>query len=438
MVDELERDGGLSAPEVRTSRLRNTKQAMAGQSDVGMNSKLSLHGTRGPRSSRRGYLFLPLWAFVSLSFSCADVFSAQAAVAASERQERSLSYRRDVVSDVPWSIHILQVDRSNSDLEFHTVLAKGATIGLTELDEQIRYLPPELGKPVAAINGDFYRNDNTAYKGDPKGLQIMQGELVSAPCDWSCFWIDAEGKPQMTNITTRFEVIWPNGAATPIGLNEERKSSLAVLYTARLGKATGTTGGRELVLEPGGSSAGLPLRAGETYFARVREVRENGNMLLSADRLVLSLPKEMLNKVPQVQPGAVLKISLATSPSLKGVKTAIGGGPALIHGGKAKEWGLLQLRANIRHPRTAIGWNDKYFYLVEVDGRQPGLSVGMTLSELAEYMLKKLGCTEALNLDGGRSAAMWVYGQIANSPAPGFERGMANALVIVQKPENGK
>jgi exopolysaccharide biosynthesis protein len=34
----------------------------------------------------------------------------------------------------------------------------------------------------------------------------------------------------------------------------------------------------------------------------------------------------------------------------------------------------------------------------------------MTYSELADYMLNKLGCTEALNLDGG-SATMWVAGQ---------------------------
>ena len=90
----------------------------------------------------------------------------------------------------------------------------------------------------------------------------------------------------------------------------------------------------------------------------------------------------------------------------------------------------------IQH-QAADSYQSWYVFLVEVDGRQASLSVGMTYSELAEYMLK-LGCTEALNLDGGGSATMWVCGQVANSPSEGRERGMANALVVVQKPENNK
>jgi hypothetical protein len=331
-------------------------------------------------------------------------------------------------------VNIVKIDRSNTELELHTTLAHGAAIGLNILSEQVKGLSPELGRPVAAVNGDFYRNDDTPYVGDPKGLQIMEGELISAPSDWSCFWIDAAGKPQMTTVASKFEIVWPDNTATLIGLNEERKKGAAVLYTCRVGKTTGTTGGRELVLEATGSSAWLPLRAGETYKARVREVREDGNSPVSSNRLVLSLSKELLDKVPAVAPGATVKISLETVPGLKGVKTAVGGGPALVHAGEARKWGLLQ----VRHPRTAVGWNEKYIYLVEVDGRQAGFSVGMTYSELADYMLKKLGCTEALNLDGGGSATIWDAGQFANSPSEGHERGCANGVVLVQKLENGK
>jgi exopolysaccharide biosynthesis protein len=70
--------------------------------------------------------------------------------------------------------------------------------------------------------------------------------------------------------------------------------------------------------------------------------------------------------------------------------------------------------------------------MVEVDGRQPRLSVGMTYGELAAYMVK-LGCQEAMNLDGGGSATFWVYGQVMNSPSEGRDRGMANGLVLIQK-----
>jgi exopolysaccharide biosynthesis protein len=146
--------------------------------------------------------------------------------------------------------------------------------------------------------------------------------------------------------------------------------------------------------------------------------------------MVLSLSSQLVERVPQVSPGTVLKISLETTPDLSGAKMAIGGGPALVREGKMATF----TSAPARHPRTAIGWNDKFFFFVVVDGRQPKLSVGMTLQELASYMIK-LGCQEAMNLDGGGSATFWVYGNVMNSPCYGYERPMANALVLVQKPK---
>ena len=75
--------------------------------------------------------------------------------------------------------------------------------------------------------------------------------------------------------------------------------------------------------------------------------------------------------------------------------------------------------------------------MVEVDGRQRGLSVGMNFQELASYMMK-LGCDTALNLDGGGSATFWVMGQVMNSPSEGRPRGSANGLVLIQKDRNAR
>jgi len=88
-----------------------------------------------------------------------------------------------------------------------------------------------------------------------------------------------------------------------------------------------------------------------------------------------------------------------------------------------------------RHPRTAIGWNQQCFFLVEVDGRQRDLSVGMTLDELSRFLLK-LGCEDLLNLDGGGSATLWCEGQVRNSPCDGHERPIANSLIVVRKGVN--
>ena len=86
---------------------------------------------------------------------------------------------------------------------------------------------------------------------------------------------------------------------------------------------------------------------------------------------------------------------------------------------------------HVRHPRTALGWNREALFLVVVDGRQIDVSVGMTFPELADYMLK-LGCDEAMNLDGGGSTTLWYFGSVKNSPSEGQERPAANALVVLK------
>jgi exopolysaccharide biosynthesis protein len=56
----------------------------------------------------------------------------------------------------------------------------------------------------------------------------------------------------------------------------------------------------------------------------------------------------------------------------------------------------------------------------------------MTLDELARYLVT-LGCREAMNLDGGGSAMMWVGGAVVNSPSDGEERAVSNALILLRK-----
>lgn len=242
--------------------------------------------------------------------------------------------------------------------------------------------------------------------------------------------MDASGNPRMTNVLSLLHVVWPDGRKTPFGLNEPRARDAAVLYTSIAGARTQTAGGRELILERHGTNAWLPLKPGMSYSARVREVRDTGNSPISSDTLVLSMGRQLVSRVPEVPPGTILRLSTDTWPDLTGATMGIGGGPPMVRDGKVIE----RDDSRARHPRAAVGWNDDYFFLVEVDGRQRGVSVGMNVRELAEHMVR-LGCTEALNLDGGGSATCWVYGQVMNNPSQGDERGMGNALVVVHKPD---
>ncbi len=338
-----------------------------------------------------------------------------------------IDYIHHRIGENPWSIHVLKIDRTKGEFRLVSSLAQKHIFDLAPLSEQIKQLPKELGEPVAGVNGDFFVIREDPYRGDPLGLQIVQGELVSSPVN-VCFWIDSKGQPHIGELACRFQASGPDDLKIPFNVNQECPDDAAVLYTPTLGPSTRTTTGRELVLEKYDEGPWLPLRVGVEIKSRVRAVNDKVDTPLSPDIMVLSIGPELLKNQPEVKVGTILNLTLTTTPDLTGAETALGGRPILLSKGKIPpSWSN-----NARHPRTMLGWNEKFFYLVVVDGRQPGLSNGMTFVEQAQWM-KKLGCTEALNIDGGGSSTFWLGGKIMNSPSDGRERSIANGLIVVQK-----
>lgn len=87
-----------------------------------------------------------------------------------------------------------------------------------------------------------------------------------------------------------------------------------------------------------------------------------------------------------------------------------------------------------RHPRTAIGYslNPYRAFLVTVDGRQTGVSIGMTYTELGQLMAD-LGVEQSISLDGGGSTTAWVRGLgVVNIPSDGAERTVVSAWAVVE------
>ncbi|MCR5541934.1 MAG: phosphodiester glycosidase family protein [Ruminococcus sp.] len=97
-------------------------------------------------------------------------------------------------------------------------------------------------------------------------------------------------------------------------------------------------------------------------------------------------------------------------------------GPMLLDGkGGVLESFNTTTYLNSANPRTAIGYIEPGHYkIVTVDGRDPGYSKGVTLSELAAIMADE-GCTTAYNLDGGCSAMMVYECELVNVPDRGRE-----------------
>jgi len=81
-------------------------------------------------------------------------------------------------------------------------------------------------------------------------------------------------------------------------------------------------------------------------------------------------------------------------------------GPLLLFGGHNESLDSTAFSTD-RHPRSAIGLKpDGRVILLTADGRQPQ-AAGLSLVELRALM-RWLGCTEAINLDGGGSTTLWV------------------------------
>lgn len=76
--------------------------------------------------------------------------------------------------------------------------------------------------------------------------------------------------------------------------------------------------------------------------------------------------------------------------------------------------------------------------LVTIDGRDPMLSVGVTLPEAAKVM-KWLGATDAVGLGSGGDTTLIANDTLYNRPVDDWggtlrERAVSNAVVIIKKP----
>ena len=95
-----------------------------------------------------------------------------------------------------------------------------------------------------------------------------------------------------------------------------------------------------------------------------------------------------------------------------GVWHAFQFGPVLVQNGEI----VSGLKKNERHPRIIFGYCEPgHYIIVAVDGRTK-TSIGITETEMAELMYR-LGCKEAMNLDGGNSAVMLFMGKTINTPS---------------------
>ncbi len=290
-------------------------------------------------------------------------------------------------------------------------------------------------RALAAINADFF-----PFTGDPLGLCIIGGEIVSEPfpnrpaVGWTVRGRVVMGAPELDAEVTRAD--GQRFALT--GINRPvRANGDLVLFTSFFGaNAQSEAAGTAVVLD----LLQRPLRVGSTVQAVVRSVLTNLNSVpIPFTGGVLMGTGEASQFLQSLQAGQRVQIRIDLrgegAPEWREVSEAVAGGPWLVRDGKpvvAEEAARAGFNSGFierRHPRTAVGRTAKgeLLWLV-VDGRQAH-SQGASLTELAQLMLR-YGAIEAINLDGGGSTTLVAYNLVLNSPSDGNERPVANMLLL--------
>lgn len=119
-------------------------------------------------------------------------------------------------------------------------------------------------------------------------------------------------------------------------------------------------------------------------------------------------------------------------------KTAIGAGPVLIKDGAYKNLWEAELLDNaggigptINNPRSAIAYHPNgylLFFVCEGRNKTPD-TPGLNLKEVADLFLD-LGCSQAINLDGGGSSCMLVNGKETILPSDGKQRAVTSMVAL--------
>ena len=304
--------------------------------------------------------------------------------------------------------------------------------GKSDIGYAVQYATERGATVMAAVNADYFNMDT----GIPTGMLIQEGRLCVSDGAWNAIAFFADGTamagtPRLKMSYTRLQ----NGYTTEIfALNKVRTGSGIYLYSPDFSTSTRTTAaGAEVVLE---LREGDCLRLGQPVTATVVDIRrESPNTPIGPNQLVMSLTEANTAGATfgDLAIGEIITISCTTeNPRWHDAVWSVGGGNMLALDGV-----LTSAATAGRDPRTVIGVKqDGSVSVLVCDGRQAGVSDGISLQEAAQILLNR-GCVNVINMDGGGSTTL-SYRQagyhevpVRNTPSEGALRKCANFLLFV-------
>lgn len=388
--------------------------------------------------STRASLFVAIALLVaSLDFAClgqSNDYQFQTVAPGIEHLRITRGYKSENDATGPRQINLLRVDLGRVEIKLIHAMDEGVGLETTS-SMAARH------NAAAAVNAGFFKVAGT-YRGDPAGAFVAEGKLMSEPASnrAAVGFIRRGAKTEVIFGHLKFAgfIKTSRGEQRAIdGINRLRASDEIVVYTPEFHRTTLTTpDGIELIVRRD----------------RVIERRDGkGSSRIPDDGYVISaVGKAREWALKNLTLRARVHLSAKIEPVEKDQRAAwsravyiVGGGPQLIRNGRveitAEQEGINQKFVTDLHPRTAIAdLGAGRILLVAVDGRQPELSVGLSLVELANLLLE-FGARDAINLDGGGSTTMVVGGKIVNSPSDRTgERAVSDAILFFSKKDGAR
>ena len=263
---------------------------------------------------------------------------------------------------------------------------------------------------IVAINGGYFKPQT----GTPLGTLMINKKVYTGPVyDRVAIGFFDEGY-DMGRLKLDAKVETRYGDLKIDNINQPRMlSTHVIVYTSDWGK-----------ISPKTPTYGIQAVVENSKLIKVSqescEIPENGYVIVGPESLIKPVLK-----------AKKFNLDVKMSPNWNGVNHILSGGPYLVKDGEIYVDMTAEKLTSVggRNPRTAIGYTkDNNLILLTADGRE-GASIGLTLNELA-YLMKQLGCINAMNLDGGGSTVMFVDGKVVNKPSVQGGIPLSHTLVI--------
>jgi hypothetical protein len=356
----------------------------------------------------------------------AAVLVPSAATAATELMP-DVTYSRQVIRTTSGRVvlYVLVAPRPGGLYALRPVLSNERVTGL----ERVSAMQKRLSRraTLAGVNGDLF----TPATGQPNSLLVRGNVLATKPITTrSSLGIGLDGLLHVGEVGYWgwFRVdSFPAHPFFEINRTLNYRTGVA-LFTPLWGSRTPWRRyAKEYVLAHVG-----PIHPNTDIRGQVVAVRRGSHLPIPAGGAVLQATgkwRALLNL--EAKRGRWVTLHADLKNWWDGVRNAIGGGPVIVRGGVAiKHAGEAFTSDQLaRHPRTAVGQRaDGRIVLLVADGRSAA-SVGLTMAQLANQMVR-LGAIDAMALDSGGSSTMAFDGHVFNHPSDGHERWIADALMV--------